>query len=393
MIPKKINPYPLIDNNKEINLLQKLNYEFNVKAIRHYLSWIERKKIRYAKKKVKFKNNEKVLLLSYTNHLSDDGKIFRLNNTIKKLEQDDKYTPLVIFADPLSRKSYNQISKLNGIYSYYNKELLEIAKEKAITFSKMWKKLNLDEKHLLLSLKGKDYYSYFKYTFDLYFSKEFLTILFLNYELFKTIIKKENVKTVVVTGLSSIMEKCVMAAAKYQSIPIVHIQHGLGKEQVKPDLISDTKLAVISKHYKEMFADSGINPEQIHVVGPVIFDEIIEFKSKKESQLKNILIAPGAKVSGDKLTKDQYFKNFEKLINEIRSLGDIEINIKPHPRSVSTKDFMRMVEKYEKVNFHKPNVSREHFYKLIQDSFWFKFCFRSNDYWKTNYYYKSPLPQ
>ncbi len=367
ILPSKINLYSKLEKKEKIDFFNDLKYQLNVKAMKLYLANIEKKKIRIAKKKIIFEKKDQILLLSYINHISNDNKIFRLDKIINKLQKDNKYTPLVIFADALSRTSYNQISQLTTVYSYCDQKIIDFAKNKAREISKKWKNLDLQTKKQLLYYGNKDYFPYFKYALDFYFSEEFLTLLLINYESFKRIITTEDIKIIVVTGFSSIAEKCAMAAAKYYNKPTVYITHGLAKKQIGPDLIYDTKLAVVSEYSKKIFVDLGVKTECIRVVGPVIFDETVEFRSKKKSQLKNILIAPGAAVSGDKLTKDQYFNNFERLISDIKSFGDIEINIKPHPRSVSSKDFMRIVEKYEKVNFHKPNVSREHFYKLIQD--------------------------
>ncbi|MCK4589156.1 MAG: hypothetical protein KAT77_01850 [Nanoarchaeota archaeon] len=368
VLSKKINLFFELGKNEKISLPQDLKYKLNVKMMRLYLSLNEKKKIRVAQKIKKIENRAHILLLSFINHISKDNKIFRLDKTIKKLKSDGIYEPLVLFADALSRRSYKQISKLTTVYSYCDDSLIKIAKKKAKIISRRWTSLDSKTKKLLLKFKNKDYFPYFQYALNFYLSEEYLTALLIYYEVFKKIIKEENVKVIVITGVSSIFERCVMAAARYHQKPTIRIQHGIAKgKTTKLEFIYNTKLAIMSEYYKREYIKLGIKPEQIQVIGPVIFDEIVNFKLNKKSQLKNILIGPGAKVSGDKLTKDQYFKNFEKLIIDIKSLGDIEINIKPHPRSVSARDFMNIIKKYKNVKFHQPNVSREYFYKLMQE--------------------------
>ena len=125
LLPARISLFALLEKNEKVSFLQNLKYKMNVKAMRLYLSKNEQKKISVAPKithKKNTTNKERILLLSFTNHISDDNAIFRLDKTIKKIQEDGTYGPLVLFADALSRRSYKKISELSTIYSYYSSD-------------------------------------------------------------------------------------------------------------------------------------------------------------------------------------------------------------------------------------------------------------------------------
>lgn len=376
VLPKSLNLSHYLKNNSDIPQLKKIKGSVSAVALSKFILHREKMKFLDIRKKRSFSSKKKALVLSYSNHISQDNKIFRLNKIveeIKKLKNDD-FESLLLFVDPLSRKDHKKLSKHDNIYRYKDREIFKKAQKLSYQLHKNWSKIEQKEKTQILTLKNKSLgevslWPYLKYALDFYFSKEFLFVLILYYETFKKVIKKENIKVVVVTGTSSIFEKCLLAAAKQAGLPAVFINHGLGKETGNPDLIHKTIVAVFSKKFKERYIRYGVKKENISIVGPVVYDEIFDYMgSKSKKSNKKIIFATGPFAEVNFLTKKDYFNKIDSILKYVNQIKNVEIAIKLHPRERYENDYKKLIKKrdYRNVKIYSPTTTRNKFYNLIK---------------------------
>ncbi len=371
IIPKLINPYRFIEKRKKINSFQQSKFYLISRMLSRYILINENKKIKYIKKKKNYTEEKKVLFLTYSNHLSEDGRIFRIQNIIQKIKKDRRIKELVIFADPLTINDYKKIANFDNIYQYYDNL---IAKKSKIISKKLNKKicgLSSKSKNKLFQTDEILLWPYFKYAFKFYFSKEFLYLLILYYELFKKILEKENVRVVSITGFGSLFEKCLIAAAKQLKIPVIVIQHGMGKEDlmINPEVISPKKIAVFSDKYKKRLVKLGVEKEDVVVTGSVVYDEINQYIGVKKIKDKSILMITEPIVEFMFLKKDVYFKRITRILKEITKIKGVNISIKLHPRETHLDDYKKIIESqcYNNVKIYDNRVTGVAFYKLINE--------------------------
>ena len=371
MIPKLINPYNSIETKRKNNLFQQIKFYLSSKIISKYIHINENKKIKYIKKKKVYKKEEKVLFLTYSNHLSENGRIFRIQKIIQKIKKDRKIKELIIFADPLTINDYKKIDNFDNIYQYYDDLIAKKSKISSRELNKKIYGLSIKSKNNLFQIDETLLWPYFKYAFKFYFSKEFLYLLILYYELFKKILERENVKVVTITGSESLFEKGLIAAAKQLNIPVVVIQHGMGKEEfmTNPEIISPKKIAAFSNKYKKRFIELGVKKEDVVVTGSVIYDEIKQYIGRKKKKEKNILIITEPFIEFMFLKKDAYFKRIMKILKEITKIKGAKISIKLHPRETHFENYKKIIKNqgYNNVKIYDNRVIGSAFYKLINE--------------------------
>lgn len=377
VVPKTINPFGLIKKGKKIQAINRLMLYLSAKLLRIYLWAAENKKIDYmkiTKTKVYKKNHrsrhKKILLLTYTNHLSNN-KIYRLENLIKEIKKNKEFESFILFADPLSKRGYKRIKNLNNLYQYYDEDISKKAKALSNDLHKKWKGLDNKTKYDLFKKDSFHLWPFLKYSFDFFFSKEFLYFLILYYEIFKKIITKENVKAVVITGTSTVFEKNVIAAANQKYISVVRIQHGINLKNLRPqDSLGLMKHALFSNLAKKNFLERGFKEKEIAVVGPLVYGDIKKYVGAKKSYLnhKNILIVTGPFVEGSVFNKKDYFKIISRIIKEIKKLKDVKIAFKLHPRETHYLDYKKIITKnnYNNVKVFSPNLTKNQFHELIK---------------------------
>jgi len=369
VMPKPINPFEFIEKEKKLRIIEKLKLFLGAVALKKYLQVVENQKISYLKKiKSPDKKDKKILLLTYSNHLSDDGKLFRLDGIIRKIRTDKKFQDFVLFVDPLSSRSYKKISKFNNLYRYYDESLSRKAKMISKELFERWQSVDKKSKYHLLKLKNKSLWPYFKYSFDFFFSQEFIYFLILYYEIFKKILRNENIKAIVITGATSLFDKCLIAAANQFKTPVIRIDHGIVHSEVErhPDLIGFSKHAVMSETIKKNLTKLKVKKEDITTVGPVVYDEIFSYLGPKKRKEKNILIGTIPTILID---KKNYFKRMNLALKKIKQIKGVKVAIKLHPRETSYKEYLKLIKKnqYKNVKIYKPNISREKFYTLIKN--------------------------
>ncbi len=383
-IARQINPFKNILADKKLSMADRTRLYFGAKILRRFMWSNENKKIRYIKRYMKKnKNKEKtheqeqkgrVLFLTYSNHLLDGGKIFRIENVVQKIKKDGKFKEFVLFVDALSSREHKKIAGFGNLYRYYNDETAEKARIISKEIMKKWNRISDDAKKEMFCFGEKQMWDYFKYPISFFFSKEFLYFLVMYYEMFKKIIRKEHVKAAVITGATSLFEKCLMAAAKQTNTPVVRIDHGL-KYDIRrhADMIGNAKEAVMSEHAKRNLAEIGADEKRIAVVGPVVYDDIVSFIGAKKKKERNALIATAPMAETSRIKKRKYFERILKIVDDIERIDGTNIRLKLHPMEKYYEDYAEMLkgERYANVKVFKQTITREEFYGLIKwcDSF------------------------
>jgi hypothetical protein len=389
VLPSVVNPFPLLEKNKELSLKEKIKYKLFSKIIKKYIYFNEKRKIIFTKRN-KLKNNlpfeleeaekknGKALFITYTNHLCQNGDIFRINEIISKIKERGTIPNLILVIDYLSGTSSHNKNKtfkdINTQYNYYDKKISLQARQIATKLNKKWKKIPLKKKEEMFNFEGKSLFSYFKYSMDMFFSKEFIYVTILNYFIFKKILKKENIKAIMISSQNSIYEKGIIAAASKKGIKVFRLQHGTREDIVSPDKYDNIYKLVFSEKFKQEAIKAGWRPEQIIIVGPVIFDEIIPYISETERGNKRVLFATGPFVQSGTISVTDYQERIREIIFSFKKYGFNHIDIKLHPREIP---FKRCAANYEQMilsagfnsyNIYQGNASRKEFYESIQKS-------------------------
>ena len=370
VIPNPVNLTSFIKGNKKIPLRNKIKSFLYSKLIGKYMNINENKKIRCFKKKKSFSKDSKVLFLSFSNHISDDKSIFKIQRIINIIKKKKSIKDFVVFADPISLNNYKKLSNVNNIYQYYDKKIAKKARIASANLYKKVKALDNKTKECMFNIK-RNLWPYLKPGFNLYFSKDFMYVAFLYYEIFKKIIEKENIKAVVVTGVGAIHDKSLLAAAYSLKVPSILIQDGLGEGPRDYSLIS--RVAVFNDYCEKMLIEEGIPKNKMVVVGPIVFDQIYDFIGPKKKKEKKVFIATGSFIEDNLMKKDVYFQRIKIILEEIKKIDGVSVAIKPHPREKNVGGYKKIIEELnlKNVKIYGGRISREEFYSLIHncDSF------------------------
>ncbi len=367
VIPKPVNLTSFIKGNKKIPLRNKIKSFLYSKLIGKYMNINENKKIRCFKKKKSFSKDSKVLFLSFSNHISDDKSIFKIQRIINIIKKKKSIKNFVVFADPISLNNHKNLSGMNNVYQYYDKKIAKKAKLTSSYLYKQIKSLSNESKECMFNIK-RNLWPYLKPGFNLYFSKEFIYITLLYYEIFKKIIEKENIKAVVVTGVGGIHDKSLIAAAHAKNIPSILIQDSLGEGPRDYSLIS--RVAVFNDYCKNLLIEEGIPKNKMVVVGPIVFDQIYDFIGPKKKKEKKVFIATGSFIEDNLIKKNVYFQRIKRILEEIKKIDGVSVAIKLHPREKNIEEYKKIAKElnFKNVKIYGGRISREKFYQLIKDS-------------------------
>jgi len=366
--PSFVNLSSLIYIKKKISNIDKIRCSFFSKILPKFL--VLKEQLKFHSKKLSFTKKCKVLFLTYTGHVSENKEIFRLESIIRLLKKDNKLENLTLVVNPLSSKSYDDISGLSNVYHYYSRDLAKKARRLSNKMYSRLKIFNDKAKKDSFRLGNDSLWPYFKYAYNFYFSREFLYLLILYYEIFKKIIEKENVRSIVMTGIWGFHEKCLLAAAKTMKVPVVAIGHAVVTEEkfVDVELLSQTKIVVYNDFHKKRFTSSGVKDKDIVVAGSTIYEGIFPYVEHKNDSNRNILIATNSFVEYQMMRKKDYFKKIEFMIDEISKIKNVNIALKLHPTEIFLNDYQSLIKrkKYDNVKVFAPNIERDEFYKLIK---------------------------
>ena len=267
----------------------------------------------------------------------------------------------------LSSNKYKKINDFDNIYQYYDDEISQKAKKLSKEIYFKISHINKEVKKELFKNNNLDLWNQLKYGFEFYFSKQFLYLIILYYEISKKIIEKENVKIVILNGQNGLFDKCILAASKTKNIQSMYIKHGIGTFEYGNQYLNYfTRIAMFNEKEKNKI-EKLRKLNNLFVTGPVIFDEIFDFKTKyKKHNQKKVLIVTQALVNDNYLTKQIYFKKMGLLLKELKTILKIEVIIKLHPRDSYKKEWFEIAKKAGlDIQVFDGQISRNEFYKLI----------------------------
>lgn len=318
------------------------------------------------------KNN--VLSLVYTNHILFKGnsmKIFRLNNVLELIDKDRTLNNFSLVADPLTRFSFGKLKRLkNTVYQFIEKEDINRAKRISKELSRKWKEVPIQSKRdSLLTPKGS-LWPYLRHHLNFFYSEDMIFQVILFYNAFKKIILENNVNSVVLTSENGFFEKCAIAAAKECDVPSIVIQHGFGLGSLFIEKDIPANFAIFGEEHKKRLLGLGINPKNIHITGPVVFDDLIKFKNGASAKNDTIILATDPFVEENILTKKVYFARIKKILRDLQKSGEFNILIKLHPAEKLISEYKKIVkkEKYGNVTIYGGEYTGKDFYKLISQS-------------------------
>ncbi len=365
--PKKLNTTKFIENNQKLPFLKIISLFFYSKTIPFILKLSEKMKIRSSLKNIKENDKPKALFLTYNNHISKEGKIFRIQDIITEVSKFNSIQPFVISASPLSNFEKTKSNNFKNIYDYLDLNKETEIRSKVLKIKKEWNSFPLKSKASMFKCHSKSLWDYLKYTLNFYFSDSFLEILVRQYELFKTIIDKKKISIIVLTSQNLLFERCAIAAANHYKIPVLVIQHGIGLGSTPISKTCPINFAVFGKEYEKKLISWGLEKSNIHIVGPVIFDKIISFKGSKVGE--GILIATIPIIRANLLSEDEYFTRLQKIIIDIRKNTTEIITIKLHPREDNIKVYKAKIKSFgiKNVKILAHDISREKFYSIMAD--------------------------
>jgi len=374
IIPKYVFPAKSLSlEPRKRLLLRELKCNIYVLLLSKYLLLKERRKWKTVPKKTSFSPDRKVLFLTYPYHLSKEGKIFRLEEVINEVKKDTKIKDLILFVDPLSRNDYKKALGKELFYQYYDEELEKTARSTAKELAERWKNISEQEKRKLLEKDGYSFWPFFKPAFNLYFSEEMLFILILYYEMFKKSLIVENVGAAIITGSSTVIERCLLAAAEKLKVNSVAIVHGVWVQCSNRDINDSTKILVFNEYHQKCLENTGMKNEII-AIGPVIYDEIYLYIKMKKKNTHNLLWATSPLLEANRISKKEYIQRLDIVLKQINEIPQVKLTFKLHPRDVHPEIYNFFVQKYPWVHFLPANTSREEFYAAISKSDLFINC-------------------
>jgi hypothetical protein len=361
-----------LDNIKEDNFLNNNLYQPTLNVIaKKYLFYNEMKKIKKSKVKLKKEDGESsstVLFVSYTNHIkkNEEGKersIFRLDNLLRELNKNESISNKLAIFSPLTEKA-NKISSFSDlIYNSIDKELVIVAKKKARRLykeSKLFTKNNYNNKELKL----------IKNHLDFLLSYEMILLVVLYYETLKKKVNEENIKAVVLTADSLFFERCALAAAHNSGINSFIIQHGTGTgfAELEGQFLVKNKFLVFGEYFKEQLLAKDYKENQIEVVGPLVFDEIVKYKEIPMATERKILLLTATFWEDKIMVKNVYLDKLKEIITTL-SKDNIKIIIKPHPREKNEDNYLRLIKEnhFDNVILNK-KTDQDELYKQIRES-------------------------
>lgn len=344
-------------------------------------------KIKWDKKAYLYHNTSKilennVLSLTYTNHINFQNgnlKIFRLDGILKLIEDDPKLSNLEVIVDPMTEVCFKKLLKFEKlIYNYININDIRLAKKKAKKLYEIWNSIPINVKKNSLSVGENSLWFFIKNHLNFVYSKDMIFQVVLFSEVFKKIILKNDVKSIILTSENGFFEKCAMIAAKKFNIAVIVIQHGFGLGTIPIESINSTKFAIFGNSHKERVIKAGVKSKEIYETGAVIFDDTFEFIgeqnngeniSEKNNSEKTVLIATSPFIEDALLKKETYFRRITKVLECIEKIKKVNIVIKLHPREKYFNEYKKIIKKkgYHNVIIHGRELTGKNFYKLIKE--------------------------
>jgi hypothetical protein len=382
LLPKPFVTIDYLVKKKKIKTTKLKSFSY---LLQKYLSYNDKiKRLLSLLKKENIKSEkEKILFLTFTNHIANDGKsIFRINSIINKIKEDGLYEPLLLVIDPISRLSIQKIFKCeNSLYHYYNERINKKLRAFAGSLANKWKEIDEEDKAKMLMYKNVNVFNSLKHNLNFIYSKEFLYLVIKYYLTFRGIIKNERIKAVLLTSQNNIFEKSLIAATKKENLPVYIIQHGIGLGTLSTiDTPENVRFAVFSEKYKKELEKLRVSPENIKIVGPIIFDGIEKFVGEKreekgrkeeskneEGRESKVLLATSPFIEDRFVEKEDYFCKIKKILTELKK-SNLSVTIKLHPRERTANHYQEIGKELGLKIKISTEVGRENHYRLINES-------------------------
>ncbi len=348
-LPSPFQNFDEITKETKKSTSQNLRSRIASGIIRKYILKNEKSKIKFRKQK-EINKKEKLLLLTYSNHIKD--KILRLQSILDKIKTDKRIEPFLLTADLLSNGANKTISTYDHtIYEYITPDIIKKSESAAKKINKIWKRSEKTEKQLSLITE-----------LDFLLSKETLELIFIYYLASKSLIKKENIKEILITADTLFIDRALIAAANYHKIPIISVHHG-NPGTVPIEKV--TKICLKGNAYKKNLEKTNFEGE-IVITGSSDYDEIQKFKKPMKNTKKQILIVTSPLVEDNFMSEEEYNNYFFKLIKDINK-EDIEITISLHPRENNSERYENLTKNYKNIKVIK-KLDINFLYKLLNNT-------------------------
>ncbi len=317
---------------------------------------------------------------------------FRLDSMIQECKKSSPYSCGVIVIDNLNAKDKKLLGKVNTLSPYITSEIKTQATKNAQQHHELWRKIPTSTKQQLLTLQNQSLYPYLENYLEFFFSYEMLYLTHLYYLAFKAYLQQHSTKAVVTTAISSLYEKCLLAAASSVHIPSFMIQHGIATGFTANDTshLYGMHFCVMGPKYQKDLIAKGIAAQQIAVTGPLIFDEIVPYltetiphpepkqhqptqhhstqhhnntsKINSTSTSKNILFMTSPIVEDNFLSKEDYFKKVKVILAQLLHV-ESTISLKLHPREQHADQYQRIIQELglKNATVHTESTRERHF--------------------------------
>jgi hypothetical protein len=350
-LPSPFLNFKEISNEIKRTKLRILKTKIIASLLKSYIIRNEKKKRILRKREIHSNNVEKLLFLTYSNHIKEDG-ILRLSSIINKIKEDKRIEPFILVSDPISNKAGNSILKYeHTLYEYITSSDLKEAHKLSKEINSKWKISKKDDIHNFLKIE-----------LDFLLSKEMIELVLLYYFAFKRIIDQENIKAVVITADTGFQDKALIASIKDKNIPIISVHHG-NPGTVPIETFSKTKICLKGRAFKRNLEKTNFKGEMV-ITGFTDSDEILKYKKEVKKDKKTVLITTSPLVEDNFMKKGIYQNYIKKYLEEINKINDIEIIISLHPREKDIEKYQEITKNYQNVKVIK-KIDIKYLYELL----------------------------
>jgi len=316
-----------------------------------------------------------IMVLAHTNSImfnnSEAGfEVDRIESVVREIREGQELQEYISIVDPIAHNSMMGLLKYeNLIYRYMDRKN---AMKNASRLHKQWKSIR--DKFRYDSKNDKEIHAHLQPVLDFVFSREMIYFAILYYDAYKKIINERKIRLLLAYADTGIILRAAIMAADRLGIKTLHVSHGIGKISVNAQLPDSVYHAVLSEEYREGYTDVGIPSRQIFITGPIFMDDIVRYKrdGPRISKIKKILFLTWLYDDGG-MDKTTYSSHIKKYLQELASVGDVEITIRMHPREKDIELYKSVVKSlgYKNVEVTESTgkkQTKDYLWALIRDS-------------------------
>jgi hypothetical protein len=342
-----------ITNNSKKDSARLIKTEIVSNLLKKYILFNEKKKFKIRKKDIKTTNKQKILFLTYSNHIKEN-KILRLSPILNKLPKKD-IEPFILTTDLISNKVNKKINNYkHTIYEYLTEDIFNKAEKTAEQIHKFYKETNKTE-----------FQKYLNQELNFLFSKEILSLTIAYYLACRVLIRKENIKEVVITADTGFLDRALIASLKKDNIPLTIIPHG-NPGTIPIETFSDTRLCVKGNFYLKNVKNVNFKGK-IRLTGSIDYDKILKFKKPIKKNKRKVLITTSPLVEDNFIEEEKYKEIIKNVIESITKLKNTKIQISLHPRETNIELYKKLAAKHENVEVIK-KVDINYLYESLNNS-------------------------